>query len=87
MKKFMSDKKNVVIILLTVAVSLEFAFIIKLRHDVNENFQKIESLQHVVAKLSNDVSDLRQNVLSLEFDFKREKSVVRRNEIFEQKQQ
>ena len=82
MKKFMSDKKNVVIILLTLAVSLEFAFIIKLRHDVNENFQKIESLQHVVAKLSNDVSDLRQSVLSLEFDFKREKSVVRRNDIF-----
>ena len=87
MKKFMSDKKNVVIILLTLAVSLEFAFIIKLRHDVNENFQKIESLQHVVAKLSNDVSDLRQSVLSLEFDFKREKSVVRRNDIFKQKQQ
>lgn len=65
MKKFMSDKKNVVIILLTVAVSLEFAFIIKLRHDVNENFQKIESLQHVVAKLSNDVSDLRQIINSL----------------------
>lgn len=82
MKKIMSDKKNVVIILLTVAVSLEFAFIIKLRHDVNENFQKIESLQHVVAKLSNDVSDLRQSVLSLEFDFKREKSVVRRSDIF-----
>ena len=87
MKKFMSGKKNVVIILLTVAGSLEFAFIIKLRHNVNENFQKIESLQHVVAKLSNDVSDLRRNVLSLEFDFKREKSVVRRNDIFKQKQQ
>ena len=81
MKEFMSDKKNIIIVLLAIAVSLEFAFIFKLRQDVNNNFKKIESLTSVMAKLSNDVSILKQDVLPLKFNFDKANLAAKRNAV------
>lgn len=69
----MSDKKNVIIVLLAIVVSLEFAFIYKLRQDVNRNFQKIETLKRATSTLSNDVSALKQDVLPIKFNHDKEK--------------
>lgn len=69
MGNILKDKRNIIIALLTVIVALEFAFIYKLRQDVNDNFQKIETLKHIITAVNNDVNTLKKDLLPIRFDY------------------